>query len=119
MSKNVLLVEDNVDSQTLVYHLLTHMGYTVIVANTGEEALGLLQTQTFDMAVIDLALPRLDGWQLFDFIKREHRAMPCVAITAYDSSEVSRGAENVGFSAYFAKPINAADFQNRLRALAG
>jgi len=119
MSKTVLVVEDNVDSQMLVYHLLSHLGYDATVVGSGEEALGLLSDHHFDAAVIDLALPKLDGWQLFSRIKRDpqHALMPCVAITAYDSTEVSRGAQDMGFSAYFAKPFNASDFQNRLRAI--
>jgi CheY-like chemotaxis protein len=119
MSKTVLVVEDNVDSQMLVYHLLSHLGYDATVVGTGEEALDLLSDHYFDAAVIDLALPKLNGWQLFSRIRHDsqHALMPCVAITAYDSAEVSRGARDAGFSAYFAKPFDTSDFQHRLRAI--
>lgn len=113
---NVLVVEDDPDGQELVARLLKHYDVAADIAGSGEEALALLEQNTYSIAVIDLALPKIDGWRLLDSIRNSSNAttMPCVAVTAFHSAEVATKAIKSGFSAYFPKPLNTISFVQEL-----
>ena len=114
---NVLVVEDDPDGQEVVARILSHHNITVDIAGTGEEALTLLEQNTYSIAVIDLALPNIDGWRLLETIRKSPvlMEMPCVAVTAFHSAEVAVKAIKVGFAAYFPKPLDTTSFVRELR----
>src|SRR5262245_51886845 len=109
---NVLVVEDDPDGQDVVQRILRHYKIAYQAAYDAETALELLANQQYTFAVIDLALPGLDGWGLLKAIKGDPQMaeMPCFAITAYHSTEVVMQAINNGFAAYFPKPLDATSF---------
>ena len=113
---NVLVVEDDPDGQEVVGRILRYHNISADIAGTGEEALALLDHNEYSIAVIDLALPKIDGWRLLDAIRKSPRTklMPCVAVTAFHSAEVATKAIKMGFSAYFPKPLDAASFMREL-----
>lgn len=118
---NVLVVEDEADSMELVQGLLGYSGIKSVGATSGEEALQLLKQMTPTLIILDLALPGVDGWGLLDFVRKDRRLsnVPCVAITAFHTPELAEQAINAGFSAYFAKPIDATSFVRELQTIAG
>ena len=114
---NVLVVEDDPDGQELVGRILKHHNIPMDIASTGEEALVLLDQNEYSIAVIDLALPKIDGWRLLDTIRKSPQStgMPCVAVTAFHSAEVATKAIKSGFAAYFPKPLDTVSFVRELR----
>src|SRR5258706_5183289 len=106
---NVRVVEDDPDGQDVVQRILRHHRIGFEAAYDAETALDMLDKGHYTLAVIDLALPGIDGWELLKAIRSDPQtaAMPCVAITAYHSSEVILEAGRNGFAAYFAKPLDA------------
>lgn len=108
----VLLVEDEVDAQDVVTSLLHQYDISVANAYSGEDALALLQSSRPTLAIIDLALPNMDGWQLLATMQSDPELahIPAVAMTAYHSLHVAQEAIAAGFVAYFPKPINARTF---------
>lgn len=104
---HVLVVEDDRYIWEIISRLLEHYGIQVDVAPDAEEALKLLNDNSYTLAVIDLALPGMDGWQLLQEIKANPAtaAMPCVAVTAYHDAKVAHEAIAAGFTAYFPKPL--------------
>ncbi len=108
----VLLVEDEVDAQDVVIPLLEQHRMGVATAFTAEEALQILKTMHPTVAIIDLALPAMDGWELLATMQADPilASVPAVAITAYHSTNVAQEAIAAGFAAYFPKPINARTF---------
>lgn len=117
---NVLVVEDEADSMELVQGLLMHYGINSVGASTGEEALTVLESMTPTLIILDLALPGLDGWGVLAKVKA-HRTLsrvPCVAITAFHTPELAEQAIGAGFTAYFAKPLDATSFVRELQAIA-
>jgi CheY-like chemotaxis protein len=117
----VVVVEDEDDSKILVQELLNYHGIRSEATSTGEDALRILETTVPTLVIVDLALPGIDGWTLLAEIKRKPalRNVPCVAITAYHTAEVANEAIEAGFSAYFAKPLDATSFVRELVGIVG
>jgi CheY-like chemotaxis protein len=103
----ILVVEDDEYSQDVASTILQYHGVTVDVVATAEEGISLLARKQYHAAIIDLSLPEMDGWGLLRYIKSEPALvqMPCIAVTAYYSSQVAQQALESGFSAFFPKPL--------------
>lgn len=116
----VLLVDDEPDSLQLIHDLLEHNGIEVHQAAGGEECLRLLKTLTPTLIVMDLAMPKPDGWDLLLQIRANPKTkdVPVIAITAYHSSTLAREVLAHGFTAYFPKPIKSTEFLNKLKEAA-
>ena len=112
----ILVVEDEPDGQEVVSRLLAVMNIPLEVVDNGEDAWEALQTHAFKAAVIDLALPGMDGIELLRHIRRDPNlaALPCIAITAYHTPELKQQAIAEGFDIYFAKPLNRTLFLGSL-----
>jgi CheY-like chemotaxis protein len=115
----ILVVEDEYDGQQVVSRILKYMGIQADVAGTAEEALELMGSQRYDAALIDLALPGIDGLQLLAHIRGNAATadMLCVMVTAYHTSQVKKQALDAGFNAYFPKPIDDTTFIRELGRL--
>lgn len=118
---HVLIVEDEYDSVQMVSKILTHSGIKVTVASNGYEALDLLNHLQPTVIVMDLAMPRMDGWITLGKIRANPRTadLPVVAITAYHSNDVEIDVDEAGFDGYFAKPIDPYTFVDRLAEIVG
>lgn len=115
----VLLVDDEPDARDLIALVLRNHGIEVIPVDSAEEALVALESCQPTLAIIDLALPNMNGWQLLEAI-RSHPTfarLPAVAITAYDSSGVEVAAAEAGFDGYFPKPLNSRTLYNDLASV--
>ncbi|HEX2905267.1 MAG TPA: response regulator [Phototrophicaceae bacterium] len=113
----ILVVEDDPDGQDVVARILRYHKISLDIANDAEEALQLLiGGSQYTGAIIDLALPGIDGWTLLGAIRRDPQTanLPCVAVTAYHSAEVAVKAIEMGFNAYFAKPLETTSFVREL-----
>jgi two-component system OmpR family response regulator len=116
-----LIVEDEPDGQELVSRMLQVAGVSVEVAGDGETGWDMLQSNTYTAAVIDLALPGMDGIQLLNHVRSSDAlsSLPCVAITAYHTPELKQQALAAGFDSYFAKPLDRTIFLEALFNLLG
>jgi CheY-like chemotaxis protein len=115
----ILVVEDEPDGQMVISGLLNYFNVNVDAVGSAEEALHSLNDRQYNGAVIDLALPGMDGLQLIHQIRSNESIthLPCVAVTAYHTSGVKQQAINAGFDAYFAKPIDDTSFVRELSRL--
>ncbi len=116
-----LIVEDEPDGQELVSRMLQIAGVSVEVADDGETGWEMLQSNTYAAAIIDLALPGMDGIQLLNQVRSSNdlNTLPCVAITAYHTPELKQQALEAGFDFYFAKPLDRTIFLEALFNLLG
>ncbi|MDQ5851494.1 MAG: response regulator [Chloroflexota bacterium] len=108
MSKRILVVEDNPDNMYVMDHLLTRSGYAVQQATSGEDALDLLARMPFDLVVMDMQMPGLDGYAAVQAL-RELPGMahvPVIAVTAHSMPGDRERALQAGCTDYIAKPIN-------------
>src|SRR5512139_3153296 len=112
----ILIVEDEPDGQELVSRMLTVVGITVEVAPDGELAWNMLTSKAYRAAIVDLALPGIDGIELLRKIRSDIKMarLPCIAITAYHTPELKQQALAEGFDAYFAKPLDRTLFLGAL-----
>lgn len=119
MTEYILLVEDDPQGQQITQALLEHHGFVVDVTATAEEALQQVNSNDYHLAIIDLSLPGLSGWEfLQNFVQYyPDRQMPCVAVTAYHSAKVAQEVMKAGFVAYFPKPFDLEDFAKQVRRL--
>lgn len=118
-SWDVLVVEDEADSMELVQGLLNHYGINCLGVTTGEEAIRALDSMSPSLIILDLALPGVDGWGVLKKV-RTHKKLanvPCVAITAFHTAELTDQAIKAGFDAYFPKPIDATSFVRELEMI--
>jgi CheY-like chemotaxis protein len=113
-NRRILIVEDDPASWDVLAQLLEHNAITVDIAETGEEALQLLTQHTYSLAILDLALPGIDGWGVLKTIQANPAtaSLIVIALTAYYSSSLARDAREAGFAACFPKPITQSLIQN-------
>ncbi|GAB4375329.1 MAG: hypothetical protein Kow0075_01650 [Salibacteraceae bacterium] len=107
-SCNALVVEDNRTNQIIFERMLQTMGSSCVLAQNGQEALELLATQKFDVVLMDLNMPVMDGIEATKRIKSDqakYGTMPVVAITANVMSRDEEECMNAGFDGFLAKPI--------------
>jgi len=106
----ILLAEDNVVNQRLTVHLLENRGHHVTIANNGREALAMMEKQLFDLALVDVQMPEMDGLQLTSAIREKEKNtpthLPIVAMTAYAMKGDRERCLEAGMDDYVAKPIN-------------
>lgn len=107
---SVLLVEDDVISRLVAEHLLIRSGFTVLSAEDGQQALDLLKKESFDLVILDVQMPVLDGLQTTRVIRRggvgeDIREIPIIAMTARAMEEDKQVIAQVGMDGYVEKPV--------------
>ncbi|NOY98047.1 MAG: response regulator [Chloroflexi bacterium] len=113
MSKGrILIVEDNFDNLALVRFLLEHADYEVLAAQNGRDGLAVARKERPDLVLMDLSLPKMDGWSATKAIKSDPKTahIPLLALTAHTLPEDRRRAMQAGCDGYISKPIDIATF---------
>jgi CheY-like chemotaxis protein len=117
----ILIVEDEPDGADMVKRLLDAVGLKSTHAPSAEFALDALEAnpQGFQAAIVDLALPEMDGIELMQVIRRtpQFAHLPLIAVTAFHTPELKFKALDAGFNAYFAKPLDTNFFAQALERL--
>lgn len=115
----VLVVDDYADTRAILIDVLVNHGFRVETAEEGAEALEKIRTWRPDIAILDLAMPGLDGFDVARRLKADTttRDLPIVAYTAHTDPEYRTRAEAVGFAALMVKPTSPAEIVSRLRVL--
>jgi len=105
----VLLAEDNKVNQTLAVRLLEKRGYVVSIAGNGREALAALEKEAFDIVLMDVQMPEMDGFEATSAIREKERFagrhIPIVAMTAHALKGDEERCLAAGMDAYISKPI--------------
>ena len=106
-AKTVLLVEDNEDNLIVYRTILDHVGYRVIEARDGEEGVARAKADRPDLILMDVSLPKMDGWEATRRIKADDqtRQIPIIAVTAHALDDDREKATQVGCDGYLAKPV--------------
>lgn len=109
MAKRILIVEDNPQNRYLVSFLLEQQGYELITAEDGAEALEMLEGDTPDLILMDMQLPKVDGYEATRRIKANERLrdIPLVALTAHSMRRDEQRAIDAGCDEFVTKPVDA------------
>jgi CheY-like chemotaxis protein len=117
----ILLAEDHPVNQKVAVRMLERLGHSVIVAPDGLQTLRALEAGTFDVVLMDVQMPEMDGFEAVRAIREREggsRArLPVLALTAHAMHGDRERCLEAGFDAYLAKPIRQADLQAALEAL--
>ena len=112
----VLVVEDDKNLREQLTSALTDAGYTVDASDNGEDGQFLGETEPYDLAILDLGLPKVDGLSVLRAWRKEGRTLPVLILSARDRwSEKVEGLD-LGANDYLTKPFNMAELLARVRA---
>jgi DNA-binding response OmpR family regulator len=117
----ILVADDEEDLRELVSYRLSRSGYEVVEAVDGQEAFELATERTPDLMVLDVMMPRLDGYELTRRVREQDslRSVPVILLTARSQeTDVGRGFD-VGADDYLKKPFNPDELVARVRAVLG
>jgi two-component system sensor histidine kinase/response regulator len=119
----VLLVEDNAVNQTLAIRLLERRGYLVAVAGDGREALAALEKGNFDLVLMDIQMPEMDGFEATAAIREKEKFsgqhLPIIAMTANALKGDKERCLEAGLDGYIAKPIRSKELFAAIEAILG
>jgi PAS domain S-box-containing protein len=114
----ILLVEDHEDTRIVFQAILSQKGHTVESVATGEAALALAATRTFDLVISDLGLPDLSGTDLMTIL-RERYSLRGIALSGYGMEEDIRKSKSAGFDHHLTKPVDPGKIDQLLAKLIG
>ncbi len=120
-SLRILLAEDNDINQIMIVSLLKKWGHQMVVANNGLEALEALQRQSFDVVLMDVQMPEMDGLKATAVIREREKTsghhLPIIAITAHALKGDRERCLAAGMDGYVSKPINTAELLAALESV--
>ena len=117
-SANVLLVEDNYINQRVAGAFLKKWGYSVTIANDGKEALMLITSKNFQVVLMDLQMPEMDGFESTNRIRSMedpyYKNIPIIAFSASSSINSKAVAQSYGMTDFINKPLMVEEFQLKI-----
>lgn len=115
----ILVIEDNVVNQELLARRLSWEGYQVLTASDGAQGVNTAQLAQPDLILMDMSLPKIDGWQATRLIKSAEltHSIPIIALTAHAMAEDQQKCLAAGCDDYETKPIDFGRLLEKMRAL--
>jgi two-component system response regulator VanR len=103
--KNILIVEDDLDIQELLHDFLQEAGYTVETANDGVEAVSMYTANDYDLILLDILLPKINGYGVCELIRKQSQ-VPIIMLTALGSEENQVKGLDLHADDYITKPFS-------------
>lgn len=115
----ILLVEDNEMNRDMLSRRLQRKGYAVVIAHDGEQALVLASLEDPDLILMDISLPKMDGWEVTRRLKnnRQTSGIPVIALTAHALSTDRQKAFEIGCDDYDTKPVEFGRLSEKIEHL--
>ncbi len=115
-AKKVLVVEDDQDNREMVIKVLKHNGYRPIEAVDGQEAVERAKAEHPDLILLDLYIPKMDGYEVTRRLKGDQALhhIPIIALTAHAMKGDREEALAAGFDGYITKPINVRELPHQI-----
>jgi two-component system OmpR family response regulator len=113
----LLIVEDDRQLREALTDLLRQSGFDVDAFADGDQAFTVLLSRDYDLAIVDLGLPGMDGLALVRSLRRQMRGLPILVVTARDALEDRVSGLNAGADDYLVKPFELRELEARVRAL--
>ena len=103
--QKILIVEDDIDIQELLRNFLQEVGYEISIANDGMEAISLFSTIHFDLILLDIMLPKIDGFTVCELIRKQSQ-IPIIMLTALSSEDEQIRGLDLQVDDYITKPFS-------------
>lgn len=116
----ILVAEDNVTNQQVIQAILTRAGYHATIVENGEQALDHLESDTFDLVILDMQMPVMGGIEaakIYKVMENGAPRAPVIILTANATAEARRECEDAGVESYLTKPIEPLLLLDRIAAL--
>ncbi|MEK6707096.1 MAG: heavy metal response regulator transcription factor [Bdellovibrionota bacterium] len=113
----LLIIEDEKKTSGYLKKGLTEAGYVVDVAYDGEDGLHLASTVEYSLIILDILLPKLDGWSVLEKLRRTNNTVPVIFLTARDSVQDRVQGLELGADDYLIKPFAFSEFLARVRSV--
>lgn len=113
----ILVVEDEPKTGTYLKQGLVEAGFVVDLASNGVDGLHLATTETYELAILDVMLPGIDGWQVLQGMRRAGKEMPVLFLTARDQVDDRVKGLELGADDYLVKPFAFSELLARVRTL--
>ncbi len=110
----LLIVDDEVEFVETIAERLEQRDFVVSMAHGGDEALAIAKREKFDLALVDIKMPGMDGKQLLDSLKKEHKFLEVIMLTGFGSVDSAFECSKLGAFSYQTKPF---DLENLLLIL--
>jgi chemosensory pili system protein ChpA (sensor histidine kinase/response regulator) len=119
--RSIMVVDDSLTMRKVLGRLLTREGYHVLTAKDGMEALQMLQDELPDAVVLDIEMPRMDGFELARNIRDDQRtaALPLIVVSSRTAEKHRAVAKEIGIDAYLGKPVQDEALLEAIAALLG
>jgi two-component system KDP operon response regulator KdpE len=112
--RRILIVEDDKQIRNFIGYSLDKEGFSFLTSSTGQGALSLLLSDSFDIVLLDLGLPDLDGMEVINRV-REWSEIPIIVVSARDQDKEKVAALDIGADDYLTKPFSATELLARIR----
>ena len=113
----IMVVEDDNNTRKLMEAVLTQNGYEVILATDGIDALEKMENHHVDLIVLDVMMPRMDGYELSETLRKGNCNLPILMVTAKETSADKKKGFIVGTDDYMVKPVDEEEMLLRIAAL--
>lgn len=117
MSQRILIVEDEVDLANLIEITLKNAGFSVSKANDGKYGLSLALSGQFDLIMLDIMLPNIDGLEICRQVRLTDASTPIMMLTARDTETDRIMGLNIGADDYLTKPFSIRELEARIKAM--
>lgn len=119
MASRILLVDDNREFLDSTRDILEVEGYEVLTADSGEDALRMMASESFQVVLMDMKMPGMNGVESYLAMKRENPAVQAILITAYPKDDLVRVAMEEGVRAVLTKPLDMEGLLRQIEELSG
>lgn len=113
----ILIVEDEVKTLAYLKKGLSEAGFLVDTANRGDEGLSLATSKDYDLLILDVMLPEMDGWSVFTGVKKVGKNIPTLFLTARDSVDDKVKGLKLGADDYLVKPFAFSELLARIQSI--
>ena len=117
MTEHILVIEDDPALAKNLMSTLLRCGFKAEAVNDGKSAIEKIATGKFDLALLDLMIPQLNGYEVLKQIQREGFSIPVIVVSAKDGEYDQADALDLGADDFIIKPFNAVTLESRIRAV--
>ncbi|MFD2200486.1 response regulator transcription factor [Shivajiella indica] len=113
----ILIVDDEPNILLSLEFLFKKEGYRVFIARDGEEAMGIIKENGPDLVILDIMMPKVDGYEVCRYLKKNHKNVKVVFLTAKSKQQDIQKGMEMGADLYLTKPFSTKDLVNKVKGL--